>query len=150
MDTRAALDLANSLLYQHGLQDWRITLDRATSRVGVTRHSTKTIGLSAPLVALNDSALIRNTILHEIAHALVGPGAGHGPVWRRKAREIGCDAKRTASNAVTPPKRYMTTCETCGRSAGRSKRPQAGSVYRCQCSRGNAPLVWVDTALVKA
>lgn len=37
---------------------------------------------------------LKNTILHEIAHAIAGPDAGHGPVWKRVAREIGCDAER--------------------------------------------------------
>ena len=38
---------------------------------------------------------VKNTLLHEIAHALVGPGHRHNRVWRQKAREIGCDAKVT-------------------------------------------------------
>lgn len=38
---------------------------------------------------------IRDTWLHEIAHALVGPDHGHDEVWRTKALAIGCDGKRT-------------------------------------------------------
>lgn len=37
---------------------------------------------------------IKNTVLHEIAHAIAGPDAGHGPRWKEIARRIGCNAKR--------------------------------------------------------
>jgi hypothetical protein len=32
---------------------------------------------------------IRWILLHEIAHALAGESAGHGPQWQRKARSLG-------------------------------------------------------------
>ena len=32
---------------------------------------------------------IRDTVLHEIAHAIAGPEAGHGPLWKATARRIG-------------------------------------------------------------
>ena len=32
---------------------------------------------------------IRDTLLHEIAHAIVGPGHGHDAVWQTAARRIG-------------------------------------------------------------
>jgi len=37
---------------------------------------------------------INDTILHEIAHALVGPNHGHDSVWKTMAKKIGCSAKR--------------------------------------------------------
>ncbi len=42
-------------------------------------------------------------ILHEIAHANAGPGAGHGPIWKAEARRIGCTADRCM------PKKYLGT-----------------------------------------
>lgn len=38
--------------------------------------------------------VLKNTILHELAHAIAGHEAGHGPKWKSVAREIGCDAER--------------------------------------------------------
>jgi len=32
---------------------------------------------------------IKNTVLHEIAHAIVGPGVGHHIEWQNKAKELG-------------------------------------------------------------
>ena len=37
---------------------------------------------------------IRNVILHEIAHALVGSGHGHREHWQNKARELGVTWER--------------------------------------------------------
>lgn len=37
---------------------------------------------------------IENTILHEIAHAIVGVGHGHRLKWQEKAIELGVTWKR--------------------------------------------------------
>jgi predicted SprT family Zn-dependent metalloprotease len=41
-------------------------------------------------------AEITDTLLHEIAHALVGPRHGHDLVWQAKCIEIGARPKRLA------------------------------------------------------
>ena len=53
--------------------------------------------------AVNDLPVqVTDTILHEIAHALVGTAARHGPDWRKAALSIG--ATPQASKAVDPVK----------------------------------------------
>ena len=94
MDLRAALTLAQSLLAEHGLGDWTVTLDRAKTRAGACRYARRQVSLSGPLTALHSEAEVRDTILHEIAHALVGPQHRHDEVWRAKAVEIGCSGQR--------------------------------------------------------
>lgn len=97
MDTRDALTLARQLLDQHGLTHWTVQLDSAKTRAGICRYRERSIGLSAPLTRLHADAEVRDTILHEVAHALAGPRAKHGPEWRRVARSIGCTAQRCVS-----------------------------------------------------
>ena len=92
-----AIDLATELMNAHGLVGWRIKLDHARRRAGQCDYSNKTISLSRLYVRHADIDHIRDTILHEIAHALVGPRHGHDSVWRQKAREIGCTATRCHS-----------------------------------------------------
>ena len=89
-----ALELGADLFAQHGLTDWRLKLDHARRRAGQCDYSNKTISLSRHYVRYAEQAHIKDTILHEIAHALVGPHHGHDAVWRQKAREIGCTATR--------------------------------------------------------
>lgn len=92
-------ELARDLMREHGALDqhgWRFAFDRAKMRAGQCDYSAKIISLSKhyvaePSVPFED---IRNTILHEIAHALAGDAAGHGPEWKRVALSIGCDGSR--------------------------------------------------------
>ncbi len=72
MDLRDAYALAEHLLEVHGLHDWTVEFDSAKRRAGVYRFATRTLGLSAPLTTLHPEGEVRDTILHEIAHALVG------------------------------------------------------------------------------
>ena len=89
-----ALALASRLMNEHGLVGWRVKLDHARRRAGQCDFTAQTISLSRHYVRHAETDHIRDTILHEIAHALVGPKHGHDAVWRQKAREIGCTANR--------------------------------------------------------
>jgi len=42
------------------------------------------------------SEQLTDTILHEIAHALAGPAAKHGPAWKAIARRLGATPKSCA------------------------------------------------------
>ena len=88
------LALARSLMATHGLEDWELDLDRARRRAGQTDHARRRITLSRHLMRLYDEAEVRETILHEIAHARVGASHGHDAVWRAEARRIGSTAVR--------------------------------------------------------
>ncbi|MEO7268446.1 MAG: SprT-like domain-containing protein [Knoellia sp.] len=100
MEISPALALGRRLLREHGLEHWNVTTDRAKTRAGVCRFAARTISLSAPLTRLHDEVEVRDTILHEIAHALVGPSHGHDDVWRAKAMAIGCSGERTLSTSA--------------------------------------------------
>ena len=104
-----AIDLATELMNIHCLVGWRFKLDHARRRAGQCDFTNKTISLSRLYVRHADIDHIRDTILHEIAHALVGPRHGHDAVWRQKAREIGCTAKRCHSISFARAK-WMMTC----------------------------------------
>ncbi len=98
MDVREALAMARRLVREHGLDGWSVRLDRAKTRAGVCRFAERSIGLSKPLTAVHSEAEVRDTVLHEIAHALVGPQHGHDRVWRAKALEIGSSGERCVSS----------------------------------------------------
>ena len=79
----------------------RSSYDNAKRRAGICRFAEQTLGLSAPLTAVHSEDDVRDTILHEIAHALVGPAHGHDATWRAMARRIGC----SGSGASRPTRR---------------------------------------------
>ena len=109
----AAIDLATELMQVHGLVGWRIKLDNARRRAGQCDYSKKIISLSRLYVRHADADHIRDTILHEIAHALVGPHHGHDAVWRQKAREIGCTASRCHTLSFSRAKWQMRCPNGC-------------------------------------
>jgi predicted SprT family Zn-dependent metalloprotease len=116
MNAAVATSLARQLMDQHGLQAWSFRFDAALKRFGVCRYRSKEIGLSRELVTRNEASRVRNTILHEIAHALVGPGHGHGRAWKRKAIEIGAEPRRCYPESVNAvPGKYVYICQRCWR-----------------------------------
>lgn len=124
MDLRDAYALAEDLLEHHGLTDWTVVYDGAKKRAGICRFGPKVLGLSAPLTALHSEPEVRDTILHEVAHALVGPEHGHDAVWRETAMAIGCSGERCVSPdspGVEPP--WLGVCPG-GHTSGRHRRPE--------------------------
>ncbi|MDF7823750.1 SprT-like domain-containing protein [Pontiellaceae bacterium B12227] len=104
------LQTALELLAQHGLNDWQFKFDHSTRRAGACYYHDKQITLAFDLAHSGTEETIRDTILHEIAHALVGENHNHDAVWKTKAREIGCSGERTHSLEFAPP-RWTVTCE---------------------------------------
>ena len=91
MDIHKARLLAVEKMKFHNLTDWNFRFDNAKRRFGLCAYKSKMISLSESLTELNPEEEVLNTILHEIAHALVGRGKGHTQVWKLKALEIGCN-----------------------------------------------------------
>lgn len=96
MDKFEAAKLANQLMAKHGAtaMGYRFRFNNRRRAAGICSYKNKTVELSLPLTLLSNVEDVTDTILHEIAHALAGPLAGHGPVWQRIAISIGCNGKR--------------------------------------------------------
>ncbi|MET0424122.1 MAG: SprT-like domain-containing protein [Actinoplanes sp.] len=86
--------LAAELMTRHKLTGWRLVFDNAKTRAGACRSDRREIALSRTLMQLYSREQVTETVLHEIAHALVGPRHGHDRVWRATALRIGCSGKR--------------------------------------------------------
>jgi len=71
------------------------------------------IVMSKPLTLLNSEYSFKNSLLHEISHALVGHANGHNIVWRRMAHRLGCDGKRCYSELKIPKGKYVYKCPKC-------------------------------------
>ncbi|MDX6372063.1 MAG: hypothetical protein QOD98_1051 [Nocardioidaceae bacterium] len=124
VDLRDAYAMAEYLLEVHGLDDWQVSYDNAKRRAGICHFAEQALGLSAPLTAVHSEDDVRDTILHEIAHALVGPVHGHDATWRAMARRIGCSGERCVSpDSPTPPAAWLGTCPG-GHTLDRHRRPE--------------------------
>lgn len=85
--------LAENLFKQHKIDyDFKFTHYKQRNIHGMCHYTDKLITLKA-LNVLEAKRYklkeINNALLHEIAHAIVGPGFGHRKEWQNKARELG-------------------------------------------------------------
>lgn len=145
MEQHKAFELAIQLMAEHNLtqQGWRFEFDRSKLRFGHCLRKAKMISLSKPLTELNNEAQVKDTILHEIAHALtIG---GHKRDWKLKAISIGCNGNRCYNNreTITPTKSYIGNCPGCGRQIKRFNRRR---IACASCGKGqfnlNYLFVW--------
>ena len=91
---------------------WRFRFETATGRAGICRYTARTIALSVSYVLRAPCDDIRDTLLHEIADAIVGLGHAHDAVWQAAARRIGCTANR-CSTVTHSLKRWIGECPRC-------------------------------------
>lgn len=138
MNLNDAEKMAKELIAEH-CPNWSFKFDNAKRRLGCCKERIKTITLSRYYVRDNEEHLVKDTILHEIAHALVGAKAGHGWRWRSKAREIGCSAKRCKSQEedgiVSQEGRFKYVCPNCGYTMSQHKRSSRKSACRDCCTK---------------
>ena len=146
--------MAVSLIAGHiDEKGWTFKFDNAKTRLGHCRDATKTIYISRHLVLLNDEDEVRDTILHEIAHAIVGERRRwreeHDKAWRVVAHSIGARPEAFAGEEVRmPPHRWVGTCPACGEIQARRHRLLQWVEHSCgQCSDTWDPqfrLVWTE------
>ena len=67
------------------------------------------VELSVSFVLRGPWSDTRDTLLHELAHAIVGPGHAHDAAWQTTARRIGCTAKH-CTTVTHSLKRWMGEC----------------------------------------
>lgn len=139
--------LARTLMNQHGLTGWKIEWSRSKKTHGLCRYATKTLVFSQAAFSIIGEDEVRNTILHEIAHALAGGLAGHGPTWQRIHREIGgtgaqyVSKNAAATIAATAP--WQGKCPKCSKVTPQHRAPLR--VKSCACGVRFKPehvLVW--------
>lgn len=127
MDAAQLEQFAQSKMDAFGLaaDGWTFRFDRARRRFGICRFGRKEISISRVLVELNSEEECRDTVLHEIAHALAGPRAGHGPKWKAMCSRVGARARRCYDHTevAEPGHRYEARCSACGHSIGFHRRP---------------------------
>ena len=116
--------MARETMDEHGLDAWTFAFDRARVRAGACHFRDRRITLSRAITEVQDEAEVRETVLHEVAHALVGPRHGHDAVWRRTARSIGATGERCyAVDQPVVPGRWQGRCAA-GHVVHRHRRPE--------------------------
>jgi hypothetical protein len=75
---------------------------RSYTSAGWCDHNKNEVAAAVKVLDACTVEEMEDTILHEIAHALAGPRAGHGPLWKAHAIATGANPKAKFS---LPPER---------------------------------------------
>jgi len=94
-----------NLLDEHGLLagGWDFATHRSHKKLGECDYSKKTISISTVLIEHASEAEVEDTVLHEVAHAIAGSGAGHTARWKAVARSIGHSGETNSGVVNLPP-----------------------------------------------
>lgn len=82
---------------------WSFDFNKRRTHVGLCSYRKKTIFYSEYYIG-TEAENVKNTINHELAHVLAGPGNGHGPKWKQMCKVTGCTDNRMNSTAVVNKK----------------------------------------------
>ena len=93
--------MARRLMDEHGLTGWTLAFIEAKRRLGDCHFQHRVIRISRAHALEGSEEQIRDTVLHEIAHAITGHEAGHGPLWKVTARRIGATPRAKAYERQT-------------------------------------------------
>jgi len=138
--------LACELLAAHGLHGWVFGFNRSKLNMGLCRYGLRAIELSVHFVERNGPEAVRDTLLHEVAHALAGREAGHGPAWRVWCRRLGARPERPSFEADMPQGRWQATCGGCGLTHHKHRRPKHMRGWWCTaCGPDRGRLAWSRT-----
>ena len=143
MDLKKLEAIASREMAKHGLDSWTFGLSDTKRQLGVCKYRKKRIEIAEYYALNSPQESVLDTLPHEIAHAIAGPKAGHGPAWKAVAMRIGgtpraCD---NSDDAAMQPGDWQATCPACTKVFHRYKRPRSLNGYRCRCE-ARSPLVF--------
>mgnify|MGYP003643932769 CR=1 FL=1 len=116
MHIEEARKFAHEQLSKYNLTGWKFSFNRSLTYAGICYGSpANEIRISKPICEVESAEFIKDTILHEIAHAIVGTHHMHDIVWQECAKRIGCspDATYEESEAIIKAKLAKTKYVMC-------------------------------------
>lgn len=133
MTKQEITELANDLIRKH-LDPltyrpflWTFEWNTRKRAIGLCNYRNRTIHLSSFFVGKISDEEIKDTILHEIAHAIAYVqynATGHGHTWKRVCREIGANPTRCFSGEIKKNDsdyKYKIECGACGKTGHRHR-----------------------------
>jgi predicted SprT family Zn-dependent metalloprotease len=143
MDLKELEAIASREITKHGLHGWTFGLGHTKRRLGVCKYRTKRIEIAEYYALNSPPETVLDTLLHEIAHAIAGPAARHGPAWKAVAIRLGATPRAcdNSHETVVKPGDWQATCAACKKTVHRYKRPRSLTGYRCRCA-ARSPLTF--------
>lgn len=104
MTIEQAQKIMNDLFIEHRLLGWKFEIisTRSKRNIAWCNESRKLIAFQDRYFFAMTYNQVMDTLLHEVAHAIAGHKAGHGPEWREVCRDLGC-TPRAMTNLNADP-----------------------------------------------
>jgi predicted SprT family Zn-dependent metalloprotease len=143
VDLKVLEEIARQEMRANGLHGWTFGLSDAKRRLGVCKYRTKRIEIAAYYARHSPEESVLDTLRHEIAHAIAGPAARHGPKWKAVAIKLGAtpESCETSGQAVVQPGDWQATCPACEKTVHLYRQPRSVTGYRCRCE-ARSPLTF--------
>ena len=143
MDLKQLKEIALRELRKHGLHGWTFGLAGTGRRLGACKYRLRRIEIAEYYARNSPPETVLDTLLHELAHALAGPAAKHGPAWKAVALRLGATPRACESShqAVVKPGDWQASCPSCGKTFHLYRRPRNPGGYRCKCE-ARSPLTF--------
>lgn len=119
-----------TLLQQKNLVGWTAEMSRGRRTIGLCSYTDKTIYLSKHHIENDSYDDVRDTVIHEVAHAL-NPLDGHGIKWRKAAMAMGGTGDQYHSHGNSYPSKWSTRC--INGHEPKIFRWNKDTIYNCKC-----------------
>jgi len=131
-------EFAAQKLAEHNLTGWKFSFNKRKRSIGVCSYHSSTISVSSSWVGVAPLDKLEDTVLHEIAHAIAGYEAHHGPAWERACLLVGADPTATYDAAgLDPGYTWSQECPSCGKGNKYFRKPSTRRQHSCgACSGG--------------
>lgn len=107
MNTNDAKAMAEEMIKKHGLDHWKFRYLMDEKNLGLCTYRGKIITLSLQWTKNGEQEVVKDTVLHEVSHALNwerNRKTGHGLEWKRICIEVGAKPQEFYTGPKMPPK----------------------------------------------
>ena len=148
---RELVQMTRELLDEHGVDGFDVKMNgRLTRSIGRTNFTKHVIEFSSQLAAVNDRSVLENTARHEVAHAIAGYRAAHGPEWKAACRLTGAKPVAcTDAQSIQGVGSWEAWCAGCEKKLDQRKRMPKSRLgwthQKSACDAGGGNIIWVNT-----
>jgi predicted SprT family Zn-dependent metalloprotease len=146
MDQGKLIAVAAELFRLHGLdvRGWRLEFRNFANRLGCCSSQHKIIAINAYYAENNEEGVVLDTLVHEVAHALVGPVRGHDLVWKAMALKLGCIPSACGKIGIkVQPGKWQASCPSCDYQFHKYRTPKFIRGYYCpKCGKEKGRLAF--------
>ncbi|HPQ80046.1 MAG TPA: SprT-like domain-containing protein [Candidatus Dojkabacteria bacterium] len=110
---------------------WTFEWSNTKRTIGDCNFKAHTIRISRFYLPLMSEEELKDTFLHELAHALLGMGYGHNQMFYDMCRKVGCKNPNKDVDVPLHNYRFKAVCSRCGFTTFKNRRNVNGACPKC-------------------